>query len=46
MKDIETRKETSSSPERLIMKKGITWLEGPGYFGKEIGFLAHETASI
>jgi hypothetical protein len=46
MKEIETRKETLISPERLIMKKGITWLEGPGYFGKEIGFLAQEAATI
>lgn len=46
MKEIETRKETLISPERLIMKKGITWLEGPGYFGKEIGFLAQEATTI
>ena len=46
MTDIAIRKETSITPEHLIMKKGITWLEGPGYFGKEIGFLAQETAAM
>ena len=43
MKDIEAIEETSIFPEHLLMKKGITWIEGPGYFGKEIGFLAQET---
>ena len=45
MRDIEAIKEISISPEHLIMKKGITWLEGPGYFGKEMSFLARETAA-
>ena len=45
MRDIEAIKEISISPEHLIMKKGITWLEGPGYFGKEMNFLARETAA-
>lgn len=46
MTDIEAMDSASISPEHLIMKRGITWIEGPGYFGKEIGFLAQETAVI
>lgn len=46
MTDIEAIKKTPIFPELLIMKRGITWLEGPGYFGKDMRFLARETAAV
>jgi hypothetical protein len=46
MNGIEARKVTQILPEHLILSKGITWIEGPGYFGKEMRFLAQETTAV
>ena len=46
MHGIEARKVTQILPEHLILSKGITWIEGPGYFGKEMRFLAQETTAV
>ena len=46
MTDMEAIKKTSILPELLIVERGITWLEGPGYFGKDMRFLARETAAV
>lgn len=42
----EVIKTGSISPEQLILGKGITWIEGPGYFGKEMRFIAQETTAV
>ena len=46
MKGIEAIKENSISDKHLINNRGITWIEGPGYFGKEIRFLAQESTAF
>ncbi len=46
MSDSEVIKSDSISPKKLILTRGITWIEGPGYFGKEMRFIAQETAAI
>ena len=39
-------KADSISPEQLILTRGITWIEGPGYFGKEMRFIAQEATAV
>lgn len=46
MTGIEGIKENSISRKHLIINKGITWIEGPGHFGKEIRFLVQEATAV
>ncbi len=46
MTGIEAIKDNSSSDKLLILKRGITWIEGPGYFGKEIRYIAQEVTAV